>query len=99
MAQIEIKNGDIIRFKNDSLLEGRDWVAIHYTNCDMRKRRKHNKHNRNHTGYYLFSGLWYEGNILSDAPYGKCIERLEAGMFSNIKIVGNVSDNVKHNIY
>lgn len=37
-------------------------------------------------------GLWYEGSPLSDKPYGKCIERLERGMFNNIEsVVGHIS--------
>lgn len=87
----QISNGSIIRLKNDPV---RDWVCIHYTKCDMSNRAKHNKNSKNHTGYYLFSGLWYDGNPLTDKPYGKCIERLERGMFNNIEcIVGHISDS------
>ena len=89
----EITNGSIIRLKNDN---SRDWVCIHYTNCDMKNRMKHNKNNKNHTGFYLFGGLWYDGNPLTDKPYGKCIERLERGMSNNIdSIVGHISTNFK----
>ncbi len=74
----KIDNGTIIRLKSDN---NRDWICIHHSNCDMKNRLKHNKNNNNHTGYYLFGGLWYEkdGSILTDKAYGKCIERLEDG--------------------
>ena len=85
----KISNGSIIRLKNDS---NRDWVCIHYSKCDMDYRLKHNKNNKNHTGYYLFGGLWYDGDPLTDKPYGKCLERLERGMFNNIEsVVGHIS--------
>lgn len=86
-----ITNGSIIRLKNDNT---RDWVCIHYTNCNMSHRAKFNKNIKNHTGYYLFGGLWNEGNALTDKPYCKCIERLEKGMLNNIdSIVGHISNN------
>ena len=93
---MEIQNGDIIRLKSDNC---RDWVAIHYSNCNMRNRIKHNKYNKNHTGFYLFSGLWYEGDVLTSEPYGKCIERLGRGMFPNIEVIGNIGDSLKFNLY
>lgn len=79
-SNIEINNGDIIQFKNEN--NSRYWVAIHHSKCNM--------DNADHTGYYLFSGIWYEGDILTDKPYGKCIEQLRRGMFPNIEIVGNI---------
>ena len=94
-SNMEIQNGDILKFKNDE----RHWVAIHYTNCDMSVRVKHNKHNKNHTGFYLFSGLWYEGDKTTSEPYGKCIERLERGMFPMIEIVGNVQNELTPQIF
>ncbi len=94
---MNISNGDIVRFKQGN--NWRDWVAIHYSNCNMSARVRHNKHNKNHTGFYLFSGLWYEGDIMTSEPYGKCIERLEKGMFPNIEIIGNIGNSLKYNLY
>lgn len=89
----QITNGSIIRLKND---DNRDWVCIHYSECDMSYRLRHNKNNKNHTGFYLFGGLWYEGSPLTDKPYGKCIERLERGMFNNISsVVGHISKDLE----
>ena len=89
----QITNGSIIRLKND---DNRDWVCIHFSNCDMSYRLRHNKNNKNHTGFYLFGGLWYEGSHLTDKPYGKCIERLERGMFNNIEsVVGHISKDLE----
>ena len=82
-----ISNGSIIRFKNT----GVEWICIHYTNCNMKNRAKHNKYDKNHTGYYLFRGRWYEGNPLTDEPYGICAERLERGMFNNIEYIGHIN--------
>lgn len=73
----KISNGSIVRLKSDN---DRDRVCIHYT------------HYKNHTGYYLFGGLWYDGDALTCEPYGKCIERLERGMFPDIEIVGHIKD-------
>lgn len=88
----EVKNGDIIRLKNDPQ---RDWVCIHYSKCDMSHRERHNDNIPNHTGFYLFSGLWYEGDPQTGDPYGKCIEHLEVGMRDNIeRIVGSVLNKV-----
>lgn len=88
----QITNGSTIRLKNDN---NRDWVCIHHSKCDMSYRLKHNKNNKNHTGFYLFGGLWYDGDPLTDKPYGKCIERLEMGMFNNIEgIVGHISNDL-----
>lgn len=56
----------------------------------MDNREKFRRNIADHTGYYLFSGIWYEGDILTDKPYGKCIEQLRRGMFPNIEIVGNI---------
>ena len=86
---LEIKNGDIIRFKNDNV---RDWVALHYTCGELRRREKFNKNVKDNTGYYLFGGLWYEGNALTDKPYGKCKGMLKRGTFADIEIVGNISN-------
>ena len=83
----QIENGTIIRLKN---YDGRDWVCIHYTKCNMHHRIKHDKHNKNHTGFYLFGGLWKEGDALTDEPYCKCLERLERGMLNNVEIVGHI---------
>lgn len=94
---MEIRHGDIIRFKKGK--NWRYWVAIHHSKCDMSHRIRHNKHNKNHTGFYLFSGLWYEGDIMTSDPYGKCIERLERGMFGNIEIVGNMESSNYADIY
>lgn len=94
----KITNGTIIRLKSDT---NRDWVCIHYTNCNMANRLKHNHNNKNHTGFYLFGGLWYEieGSKLTDMAYGKCIERLERGMFNNIEIVGHISNKKDYEQY
>ena len=86
---LEVQNGDIIRFKNDNV---RDWVALHYTCGELRRREKFNKNVKDNTGYYLFGGLWYEGNALTDKPYGKCMGILKRGMFADIEIVGNISN-------
>lgn len=87
-SNIEINNGDIIQFKNEN--NSRYWVAIHHSKCNMDNREKFRRNIADHTGYYLFSGIWYEGDILTDKPYGKCIEQLRKGMFPNIEIVGNI---------
>lgn len=84
---MEVLNGTIVRIKTQE----RYWVCIHHTRCDMDERPRHNKHNKNHTGFYLFSGLWYDGDVLTDKPYGKCLERLERGMFPEIEIMGHIS--------
>lgn len=87
----EIKNGDIIRFKNDNT---RDWVAIHHTMCkNSNLLQSYNKNIKDNTGFYLFGGLWYEGNPLTSNPYGKTLGHLKRGMFNNIvAIVGNISN-------
>jgi len=85
----KITNGTIIRLNNDNT---RDWVCIHHSNCDMEHREKMRKNNKNQTGFYLFGGLWYDGDPLTSKPYGKCIEHLEKGMANNIfGIVGHIS--------
>lgn len=89
---LQINNGDIIKLKND---DNRYWVAIYHTNCNMDNRVKFRKNIADNTGYYLFSGIWYEGDILTDKPYGKCIEQLKKGMFPNISIVGNISNDLE----
>ena len=94
----KIQNGTIVRLKSDT---NRDWVCIHHSNCNMNNRLKHNKNNKNHTGYYLFGGLWYEheGSKFTDKAYGKCIERLERGMFNNIEIVGFIGNDSDYKKY
>lgn len=85
----EITNGSIIRLKND---ETRDWVCIHHSKCNTASRVRVRKNVKNQTGYYLFGGPWYEGDPLTDKPYGKCIEHLEKGMKNNIVgIVGHIT--------
>lgn len=93
---MEIHNGDIIRLSSDNT---RDWVAIYHTNCDMSKREKFNKNVKDHTGFYLFGGLWYEGDALTDKPYGKCIEQLRRGAWNNITIVGNIANKADFEKY
>ena len=86
---MEIRNGDIIRLSSDNT---RDWVAIHYTRCDMRCREQYRKNVKDQTGFYLFGGLWYDGDPMTDRPYGKCAGHLRRGMFANIVVVGNISN-------
>lgn len=86
---MEIKNGDIVRLHSD---DTRDWVAIYHTNCDMSKREKFNKNIKDHTGFYLFGGLWYDGDVLTDKPYGKCAGQLRRGAWNNITVVGNIAN-------
>jgi len=87
----QIENGSIIRLKSD---KNRDWVCIHHSKCDLSWRKKLKKNNKNQTGFYLFGGLWGEGDPLTSDPYGKCIEHLERGMSENIEgIVGHISTN------
>lgn len=92
---MEIRNGDIIRLSSD---ETRDWVAIHYTKCEKEKQR-FNRNIKDNTGYYLFGGLWYNGNALTSEPYGKCAGMLKRGMFAHITIVGNISNPTDYRRY
>lgn len=87
VAVLEIKNGDIIRLSHDKL---RDWVAIHHSRCYSESIEKYNKNVKDNTGYYLFSGLWYEGDASTNKPYGKCIGQLKRGMFADISVVGSI---------
>lgn len=84
----EIKNGDIIKFNNDNV---RCWVAIHISKLD-KFMFKINKNVKDNTEFYLFGGLWYEGDCLTGEPYGKCVGNLRRGMFNNISIVGNIAN-------
>lgn len=89
---IEINNGDIIKFNNDNT---RCWVAIHINNLD-KKFFRINKNIKDNTEFYLFGGLWYEGDCLTNIPYGKCIGILKRGMFNNISIVGNITNKTDY---
>lgn len=85
----QIENGTIIRLKNST---GRDWVCIHYS-CltpEYRDWYRYNKHIKNNTGFFLFGGLWNEGDALTNKPYCKHYGMLERGMFNNIEIVGHI---------
>ena len=85
----QIQNGSIIRLESDT---NRDWVCIHHSKCDLSWRKTLKKNNKNQTGFYLFGGLWSEGDPLTGDPYGKCIEHLERGMSENIEgVVGHIS--------
>lgn len=46
----------------------------------------------NNTDYFLFGGLWYEGDALTSKPYGKFGGRLTKGMYPNIEVVGNIAN-------
>lgn len=85
---INIFNGDIVRLDFD---DTRDWVAIHHTKCKEVNAEPYRKNIKDHTGFYLFSGLWNEGDALSSEPYGKCKGMLKRGMFPHVQIVGNIS--------
>lgn len=82
----EIKNGDIIRFASDN---SRDWVVIHRSVCHKEVLQQFSTTN-DCTPYYLFGGLWYEGNALTSQPYGKCIGPLKKGMSPYIAVVGHI---------
>lgn len=87
---LEINNGDIIRFDNDKC---RDYVAIHYSNIvDIGSYEKFNKNIKDHTGFYLFGMCLGEGDALTDRPYCEYAGMLKRGMFNNMKIVGNISN-------
>ena len=73
--------GDIIHLDSDN---ARDWVAIR-----IQTKRKHSK---NYTGFGLYSGLWYEGNVLTNDPYGKYAGELTVGHFNHATIVGNITN-------
>lgn len=88
----KIENGTIVRFKND---DTRDWVCIHHTKCDMSFREKCRKNVKDHTGFYLFGGLWGDGDPLTGDPYGKCKEQLKIGMFNALSIVGHISKDLE----
>lgn len=96
MSEIEIHNGDIIRFNNDT---SRDWVAIHYSNCDAENITRFNKNVKDNTGFYLFGGLWYDGGANTSKPYGKSNGQLKRGMFGNIIIVGNINNKQDYEKY
>lgn len=82
----KVENGTIVS------ISGRQWVCIHHSKCDMALRDKFRKNIKDHTGFYLFGGLWYEGDPLTDKPYGKCREQLKRGMLPEIEgIVGHIS--------
>lgn len=87
---MEIHNGDIIKFNNDNC---RYWIAIDKNKCNDKFIYKTNKNIKDDTGFYLFGGLWYEGDPLTNAPYGKCKGKLKRGMFNNISIIGNIINN------
>lgn len=92
----EITNGDIIRLSHDN---DRDWVAIHHSRCSDKHSYKTRKHVKDDTGFYLFSGLWYEGDVTTDAPYGKCAGKLTRGMFAHISVVGNIQNKNDYKKY
>lgn len=96
MVEFEIHNGDIIRFKNDI---SRDWVAIHYSKCDSEDISRYRKHIKDNTGFYLFGGLWYDGDVNTSKPYGKSNGQLKRGMFSNILVVGNINNKEDYGKY
>jgi hypothetical protein len=84
-----IKHGDIIEFKNS----GEQWICLHHSTIDMSEMERYRPNVKDHTGFYLFRGLWYEGNLLTDKPYGKCRGQLRVGNFPDIKVVGNLAEN------
>lgn len=81
------KHGDVILYKNNH------WILLHFSCIDMSQRETFRKNVKDHTGLYMFSGLWYEGNRLTDKPYGKCLEQLKVGMYPDILLVGNVAND------
>lgn len=86
---VEITNGDIIRFYSDNV---RDWVAIHYTNCNDVLKRKYNKNIKDQTGFYLFGFPLSDGDASTDKPYCKYAGMLKRGMLPNMRIVGNINN-------
>lgn len=87
---MEIKNGDIIRLRNDNY---RDLVAIHWTKCDNKWNYRPRKGVKDDTGFILVGEIVHEtGDALTSIPYEYCIGKLTRGMFNNIEIVGNMSN-------
>lgn len=89
---MEIHNGDIIRFNNDRV---RDWIAIESVRCHNKELKK----KKDKRCFYLFGGLWYDGDATTDKPYGKCAGMLESGMLNNITIVGNINNKEDYDKY
>lgn len=62
----------------------------------MSVREKYRKNVKDHTGFYLFAGLWYDGDPLTSKPYGKCREHLKRGMAAQIEgIAGHISKDLQ----
>lgn len=89
---MEIKNGDIIRLKNDKT---RDWVAIEPKKCFNKFLKK--KKNKNY--FHLFGGLWYNGDATTDKPYGKYAGILDDSMIQDVTVVGNIENKEDYEKY
>lgn len=96
----DLQNGVIVRCTNNSARNKneRDWVLIHISYINSNSCiEKYRKHIKNHTGYYMMGGPWYEGNLLTNEPYGKTNGQLHRGELNQYIKVGDISkDYIKY---